>query len=154
MPLLVSEFDNFELFYEPAIPLTKDNIVEYLRTSCPEFMMPESITEIYESSLIHYVRFRYILQNSTDKVVVKIREYLNKKGMSDDLICRCVAKFYKETFGRAHNILKDVSLDEIERGLMANGIQSIDMIEVAVAIFAMMTGQEKELKIWDAQKET
>ena len=78
-------------------------MVKHLEDNCPGFVIPEVYVEAYELS-VHYVRFRYILFTSNDTTVVKLKNYLHDRRISDDLIARCAAKFYEKASGKVYII--------------------------------------------------
>lgn len=144
MPLLRTEFEEFEQLYLPAIQLSKQDMIQDLKKSCASFSIPSSIAKEEELSL-HYVSMMYILKNTTNTRVLTFKNYLNKKDIDDDTIARVSGIFYKKSSATTRNILVDLSIEDVELGLRKNGINDEVKLSVVKAFFAMQRDKFNEL---------
>ena len=144
MPLLRSEFEEFEHLFLPAIPLAKSDMIQDIKRTDPTFSIPSSIAEDHDLS-IHYVAMRYILKNSSEKKVVDFKKYLYNKDLEDDTIARIAGIFYKRASSVTHNVLGTLSLSEIEMALKLNGIEDASTVTVVKTLYAVKRDRTNEL---------
>ena len=121
-------------------------MVKELGTSIPGFKIPEPMVKQHELSL-HYVRWRYILKNCADKKDIKlIKEILMSVGL-DDSIAKRLTIFFEKASDRIHGALKNLTVAEVKKGLIANGMKAKDIINSALTIFAVPKKKQEQLMV-------
>ena len=144
MPLLRGEFEEFEQLHIPAIELSKSDMINDIKQSDSSFSIPSTIAKNEDLS-IHYVSMRYILKNSSDSDVQSFKAYVHSKGLGDDFIARVAGIFYKKSSSAIHNVLIPLSLNDIEIGLRANGIENYNYMLVVKSLYAFRRNRASEL---------